>query len=114
MEQEIKKYDEILKRNRNIRQQYELNKKRANKIYQSNENTSQLHNNSQISASGGGLIGIYGVKLDNKNLDVRRGPRGHNESSVLLEPKLNKYKLPSLVKVTSQQKGVLAKQLKLR
>lgn len=120
VEQEIKKYDEILRRNRNIRQQYEASRKRANKVLQSNQNAhnqSALHNDSQISASGKQLagIGIYGVKLENRQLDVRRGGRAHNESSVVEAKGNYKYKLPSLVKLPSQPKGVLvAKHLKLR
>ena len=119
VEQEIKKYDEILKRNKNMRQQYEINRKKAHKILQSNQNAhnqSGHHNDSQVSASGKNLagIGIYGVKLENRQLDVRRGGRPHNESSIVDPRGNNKYKLPSLVKLPSQPKGLVAKHLKLR
>lgn len=119
VEQEIKKYDEILKRNKNMRQQYEINKKKAYKVLQNNQNAhnqSGLHNDSQISASGKQLagIGIYGVKLENKQLDVRRGGRPQNESSIIEMKRNQKYKLPSLVKLPSQPKGLVAKHLKLR
>ncbi len=122
VEQEIKKYDEILRRNKNIRQHYEHTKKKANKVLQSNQNAhnlSSLLNESQVNASSKQLagIGIYGVKLENKYLDVRRGGRPQNESSVLLNGDgrgANKYKLPALSKLPSHPKGVLAKQVKLR
>lgn len=119
VEQEIKKYDEILKRNKNMRQQYEINRKKAHKVLQNNQNAhnqSGHHNDSQISASGKNLagIGIYGVKLENRQLDVRRGGRPHNESSIVEPRGNNKYKLPSLVKLPSQPKGLVAKHLKLR
>ena len=100
-----------------MRQQYEYSKKKVNKALQVNQNAhnqSQLQNESQVSSSPKGLIGIYGVKLDNRNLDVRRGAKHNNESSLILEPKANKYKLPSLVKIGSQPKGLVAKHLKLR
>ena len=120
VEQEIKKYDEILKRNRNIRQHHEPERRKPPRVLQDKHNShnqSQLNNDSQISASGKQLIGVYGVKLDNKHLDLRRGGKAHNESSVVLESKAgynNKYRLPALVKLPSQPKGLLAKHLKLR
>lgn len=118
VEQEIKKYDEILRRNKNMRQQYEINRKKAHNVLQSNQNMhnqSSLHNESHISASGKQLagIGIYGVKLENRQLEARRPGRAHNESSIVDQQGSYKYKLPSLVKLSSQPKG-LGKQLKLR
>lgn len=120
VEQEIKKYDEILKRNKNIRHHYEPDRRKPPpKVLQSNQNAhnQSQHNDSQISASGKQLIGVYGVKLDNKHLDLRRGGKGHNESSVVMDSKgghNNKYRLPALVKLPSQPKGLVAKHLKLR
>ena len=123
VEQEIKKYDEILRRNKNIRQHYDHTKKKANvKVLQSNQNAhnlSSLLDNSQVSASGKQLagIGIYGVKLENKYLDVRRGGRPQNEANLVMSPDLrggNKYRLPALSKLPSQPKGLVAKHLKLR
>lgn len=123
VEQEIKKYDEILRRNKNIRQHYEHTKRKANmKVLQSNQNAhnlSSLLENSQVSASGKQLagIGVYGVKLENKHLDVRRGGRPQNEGSVILnvDPRgANKNRLPALSKLPSQAKGLVSKQVKLR
>lgn len=123
VEQEIKKYDEILKRNKNIRQENDY-KKKNNRYHYGNEN---LHNQSnvhhhksmieerpEVGVRGMELIKINGVKLDNRNLDARRGARPHNDSSIILEPKPAQSKLPSLNKMGSEPKGLIGKYNRLR
>lgn len=122
VEQEIKKYDEILKRNKNLRQQYQP-KQRQHKVLASYDNNhSQIHNGSlierseNVSNSGKDLIKINGVKLENRNLDARRGAqsRVHHDASYILEPRLVNSRLPALGKISSQPKGLAAKYSRLR
>lgn len=117
VEQEIKKYDEILKRNRNMRNQYDHKRK---DIYH-HANNENYNNSSLVDKSmddmttGKDLIKINGVKLDNRNLDVRRGGRGqvHKDGGLVdLLPAANK--LPTIGKLSSQAKGLLAKYNRLR
>lgn len=110
VEQEIRKYDEILKRNKNLRQHYDPKKKvNHSKLVSNSENAH--HNNSSIldqqasgPALGKDLIKIFGVKLDNRSLDARRAHHGrapHDKAARIPH-------LPSLPKNSSQQKGLMA------
>lgn len=116
VEQEIKKYDEILKRNKNLRQQYEPKRREAYRhANNENHNSSLVERSMEIASSGKDLIKIHGVKLDNRNLDLRRGARpvAHHDSSIL-DHRPGNNRLPALGKLSSQAKGLLAKYSRLR
>lgn len=106
VEQEIRKYDEILKRNKNLKPHYDPKKKALyNKLVSNSENTNNHHNNSSvIEHSGKELIKIHGIKLDNRALDARRGPHGKGPHDKIFRGS----PLPILPKVSSQPKGLIA------
>lgn len=117
VEQEIKKYDEILKKNKNLRNQYDPRQKDREHRLANNENhnSSMIERSSDIVSSGKDLIKIHGVKLDNRNLDVRIGARSkaHN-SSELIDPLPGNIRLPSIGKNPIQQKQLMPKYKRLR
>ena len=103
VEQEIKKYDEILKRNKNLR--HYSPKKNGNlggKLGGSNNygNSSIIeHSSSVVNAKD--LIKIYGVKLDNRVLDAKKPQR--SKERLVRSPHL-----PSLQNGNSLPKGLVA------
>lgn len=94
VEQQIKRYDEILKKNKNMRHQYDL-KKRMNAAMHKDT----PHNRSSIERGEKDLIKIYGVKLEH-----RPDPRGKNK----LEDK--SARLPALKNAASMPRGLLMKE----
>lgn len=96
VEQQIKKYDEILKRNKNARQQYDLKKKINSILYNENGNPhNNRHHDRSIDRGGKDLIKINGVKLEHRS-DHR--PRN--------KPADNSSRLPALKNASSVPKGL--------
>lgn len=115
VEQEIKKYDEILKKNRNMRG-YEAKRKDYRRDHHvANHNSSHIDQSIEPTLGAKDLIKINGVKLDNKNLDLRRGGRAdaHNNSSIL-DPLPKQNRLPALGILPGKNKVLLAKYNRLR
>lgn len=120
VEQQIKKYDEILKKHKNIHQLNDI-KKRVNKALnpsqQHGHGSAHHHNNSSVldsSVLDSGrrdpkMLGVLGVKLENKQDRPRGGDKYHdrqNEGSMFAEDSvvaINKYpKLPAIKNSLSQ------------
>lgn len=94
VEQQIKRYDEILKKNKNMRHQYDL-KKRANGA----AHRDNLHNRSSLERGEKDLIKIYGVKLE--HLPDPRTRNKHDDKSA---------RLPALKGASSVPRGLLMKE----
>ena len=94
VEQQIKRYDEILKKNKNMRHQYDL-KKRMNAAMHKDT----PHNRSSIERGEKDLIKINGVKLEH-----RPDPRGKNT----LDDR--SARLPALKNAASMPRGLLMKE----
>lgn len=105
VEQQIKKYDEILKKHKNIHQLYDIKKRvnralhpvaggGADKNVHGNHGSAHHHNNSSVldasvldsARRDPKMLGVLGVRLENK-LDRPRGPERervhHGDSSIV-------------------------------
>lgn len=104
VEQQIKRYDEILQKNKNIRQQYNL--KKISKLLQPIGGPpleSSIHGSNRRD-----MIGIYGVKLAHKE-NPTKSSKNHNNSSIA-QDKNRPSKLPALKPMGSIPRTLLAKQ----
>lgn len=108
VEQEIKKYDEILKKNKNMRA-YDAKKKDFHKHQKSeHHNSSIIERSVRIAGAGQDLIKINGVKLDSHKLDVRIGSRSKlQNSNDILAARIGENRLPVIGRAYSQPKGLL-------
>jgi serine/threonine protein kinase len=94
VEQQIRRYDEILKKNKNMRHQYDL-KRRMNAALQKDSE----HNRSLVEQGEKDLIKIYGVKLEH-----RADPRGK------IKQDDKSSRLPALKNSSSVPRGLLMKE----
>jgi|JFJP01.1.fsa_nt_gi serine/threonine protein kinase len=97
VEQQIKRYDEILKKNKHMRNNYDL--KRRMNAASHKESVANLHNRSSVERGEQDLIKIYGVKLEH-----RPDPRGKNK----LDDR--SARLPPLKNASSVPRGLLMKE----
>lgn len=111
VEQQIKKYDEILKRNKNQNLKYQYEGRKKLQIPRPLGGGSPHHDSSALMESSAhddrkDMIKINGVKLDNNRLQGGHGRReyGNHDSSVIKEDR--REKLPSLRPAVSVPKGL--------
>ncbi len=112
VEQQIKKYDEILKKNKNLNLKYQYEQRKKAIIPRPlGGGSTDKHDGSLIMESSThedrkDMIKIYGVKLDNNRLQGGHGRReyGNHDNSVIREERRDK--LPSLRPAVSIPKGL--------
>lgn len=104
VEQQIKKYDEILKRNKNQRYQYEYRKRPTPLRGAAGYHDSSAILNSSVVEDRKDMIKINGIRLDSNKLQGRRDHANHDQSIFREE---RRDKLPSLKPAASLPRGVV-------